>query len=123
MLGAERLFVDRQRALEEQPRPSNLALGIKQATEIVEAVRRIGMLRAEGLRVYRQRALKEQPRPCKVALVLEQVREAAEAPVDQDIRILHLDPHLVSVGDEIGRDVAAVELHALDHFELSLERL
>src|SRR5262249_4761961 len=43
--------------------------------------------------------------------------------VDQDIRILHLDPHLVSVGDEIGRDVAAVELHALDHFELGLERL
>src|SRR5215468_8361474 len=43
--------------------------------------------------------------------------------VDQDIRILHLDPHLFSVGDEIGRDVAAVELHALDHFELRLERL
>ena len=39
------------------------------------------------------------------------------------IRILHLDPHLVGVGDEVGRDVAAVELHALDHFELGLERL
>ena len=37
--------------------------------------------------------------------------------------ILHLDPHLVGIGDEIGRDVAAVELHALDHFELGLERL
>ena len=43
--------------------------------------------------------------------------------VDQDIRIFHLDPHLVGVGDEVGRDVAAVELHALDHFELGFERL
>src|SRR5262249_54657544 len=43
--------------------------------------------------------------------------------VDQDVRILELDPHLVGVGDEVGRDVAAVELHALDHVELGLERL
>src|SRR6266480_5043636 len=43
--------------------------------------------------------------------------------VDQDIRILHLDPHFVGIGDEVGRDVAAVELHALDHFQLGLERL
>ena len=43
--------------------------------------------------------------------------------VDQDVGVLHLDPHLVGVGDEVGRDVAAVELHALDHFELGLERL
>ena len=32
-----------------------------------------------------------------------------------------LDAHLVGGGDEIRRDVAAVELHALDHFELGLE--
>src|SRR6266704_308786 len=43
--------------------------------------------------------------------------------VDQDIRILHLDPHFVGIGDEVRGDVAAVELHALDHFELGLERL
>ena len=43
--------------------------------------------------------------------------------IDQDIRIFHLDPHLFGIGDEVGRDVAAVELHALDHFELGLERL
>src|SRR6266536_3313995 len=42
--------------------------------------------------------------------------------IDQEIRILHLDAHLVGIGDEIRRDVAAVELHALDHFELGLER-
>ena len=43
--------------------------------------------------------------------------------VDQDVGVVHLDAHLVGVGDEVGRDVAAVELHALDHVELGLERL
>ena len=43
--------------------------------------------------------------------------------VDQDVGVLHLRPHLVGVGDEVGGDVAAVELHALDHVELGLERL
>jgi hypothetical protein len=33
------------------------------------------------------------------------------------------NPHLVGVGNEIGGNVAAIELHALDHFELGLERL
>ncbi|MET4222581.1 hypothetical protein ABIB00_007820, partial [Bradyrhizobium sp. LB14.3] len=32
----------------------------------------------------------------------------------------HLNAHLVGVGDEVGRDVAAVELHALDDLELGL---
>ena len=41
--------------------------------------------------------------------------------VDEDVGALELDPHLVGIGDEIGGDVAAVELHALDHFELGLE--
>ncbi len=31
--------------------------------------------------------------------------------------------HLLGVGDEVGREVAAVELHALDDLELELERL
>src|SRR6266700_757764 len=43
--------------------------------------------------------------------------------VDQDVGVVHLDAHLVGVGDEVGRDVAAVELHALDDVELGLERL
>src|SRR6185312_4265570 len=43
--------------------------------------------------------------------------------VDEDVGVLHLDAHLVGVGDEVGRDVAAVELHALDDIELGLERL
>src|SRR5258705_782468 len=43
--------------------------------------------------------------------------------VDQDVGIVEFDAHLVGVGDEVGRDVAAVELHALDDLELGLERL
>ena len=43
--------------------------------------------------------------------------------VDQDVGVFHLSPHLVGVGDEVGRDVAAVELHALDHFEFGLKAL
>ena len=43
--------------------------------------------------------------------------------VDQDVGVLHLDPHLLGIGDEVGRDVAAVELHAFDHLELGLQRL
>src|SRR5262249_52156453 len=43
--------------------------------------------------------------------------------VDEDIGVLHLRAHLVGIGDEVGGDIAAVELHALDHIELGLKRL
>ena len=43
--------------------------------------------------------------------------------VNQDVGILELDLHLFGVGHEIGRDVAAVELHAFDDFELGIEAL
>src|SRR6202042_2517922 len=43
--------------------------------------------------------------------------------VDQDVGIVHFNAHLVGVGDEVGRDVAAVELHAFDDVEFGLERL
>ena len=43
--------------------------------------------------------------------------------VDQDVRIGQLGDHLLGVGDEVGRDVAAVELHALNDFELGLDAL
>jgi hypothetical protein len=72
MLGAERLFVNRQRALEERPRPGKVALD-EQEGEVVEAVRSNGMLGAKGLFADRQRALQERPRSCKVALGHEQV--------------------------------------------------
>src|SRR5680860_1160074 len=43
--------------------------------------------------------------------------------VHENVGVLKLDAHLVGVGDEVWRDVAAVELHALDHFELGAEAL
>ena len=57
MLGAERLLADRQRALEERPRAGEVALGLKQEGEVVEARRGVGMLGAERLLADRQRAL------------------------------------------------------------------
>src|SRR6202011_4764063 len=43
--------------------------------------------------------------------------------VDENIDIVHFNAHLVGVGDEVGRDVAAVELHAFDDLKFGLERL
>ena len=48
-------LADRQRALAEGPRPRKVALGLKQASEVVEALRRIGMFGAEHLLADRQR--------------------------------------------------------------------
>ena len=43
--------------------------------------------------------------------------------VDEDIGVLELGQHLLGVGDEIGREIAAIELHALDDVELGLRGL
>src|ERR1700682_1686630 len=43
--------------------------------------------------------------------------------VDQDVGVVEFDAHLVGVGDEVGRDVAAVELHAFDDVEFGFARL
>src|SRR6266700_1537903 len=43
--------------------------------------------------------------------------------VDQDVGVVEFNAHLVGVGDEVGRDVAAVELHAFNDVEFGLERL
>src|ERR1700690_2510777 len=43
--------------------------------------------------------------------------------VDEDVGIVHFNAHLVGVGDEVGGDVAAVELHAFDDIEFGFERL
>ena len=42
---------------------------------------------------------------------------------DQDVGLLELGLHPLGVGDEVGRDVAAVELHALGVLGLELEAL
>ena len=43
--------------------------------------------------------------------------------VQEDVGVLELDHHLLGIGDEVGREIAAVELHALDDLDLGLERL
>ena len=43
--------------------------------------------------------------------------------VDEDVGLFQLDRHLLGVGDEVGREVAAIELHALDDFQLAVEAL
>src|SRR3954471_12698020 len=42
--------------------------------------------------------------------------------VDQDDRVLEHHFHALGIGDEVGRQVAAVELHAFDDLERGLER-
>ena len=43
--------------------------------------------------------------------------------MDQDVRVFQLDQHLLGIGDEVRREIAAVELHALDDLELCLQAL
>src|SRR5258705_13947514 len=80
MLGAERLFVYGQCALEERLRARKVALILKQLGEAVEFLRRLGMLGAERLFVHGQCALEEWPRAQKVALLVQQEAEVVEAP-------------------------------------------
>ena len=40
---------------------------------------------------------------------------------DEDERVLHFHQHAVAIGDETGRDVAAVELNTLDELEFVLQ--
>ena len=43
--------------------------------------------------------------------------------VDQDVGVLQRHFHALGIGDEVRREIAAVELHAFDDFELRLEGL
>jgi hypothetical protein len=52
---------------------------MEQGGKIVEARRRVRMLKTERLFAYGQRALVERPRPCKVTLVMEQAGKIVEA--------------------------------------------
>ena len=42
--------------------------------------------------------------------------------VEQDVGVLEDGLHALLLGHEVGRDVALVELHALDHVERGLDR-
>ena len=43
--------------------------------------------------------------------------------MQEDVGVLELGQHLLGIGDEVGGDVAAVELHAFDDFDFGLHRL
>src|SRR6266851_3867323 len=43
--------------------------------------------------------------------------------VDQDVHVLEYTFHALRIGHKVGREVAAVKLHAFDHFERRLHRL
>ena len=43
--------------------------------------------------------------------------------VDQNVGVVELGDHLLGVGDEVGREIAAIELHALDDVGLGLKAL
>ena len=43
--------------------------------------------------------------------------------MEQDLDVLEHDFHALGVGHEVRREVAAVELHALDHLEVGVEAL
>ena len=54
----------------------------------------------------------------------EQVLEAADLLlVNQDVGVFELGFHRLRVGDEVGREIALVELHAFDDFEGGLDGL
>jgi hypothetical protein len=78
MLGAEHLLGDRQRALEERPRPRKVALVRKQQGEVVEARGRIWMLGAERLFSYRQ-CIAEKLRRLRVSRAAVQIASVIQA--------------------------------------------
>ena len=54
----------------------------------------------------------------------DEVRHGGDLPLaDEDVGLVELDHHAGRIGDEVRRDVAAVELHALDHLEGRLQAL
>ena len=68
-----------------------------------------------------QQRLARSGRPLEQRQQVLQVRELLL--VDQDVGVFELGDHLLGVGDEVGREIAAVELHAFDDVELGLEAL
>ena len=52
----------------------------------------------------------------------QQLADVGDFLVDQqDVGVFQLDRHGVLIGDEVGREVATVELHAFDDFQLVFE--
>src|SRR6266850_40588 len=66
----------------------------------------------------------DQQRPAGLGYLLQQWQQVLHGAdllfVDQDVGILEHGFHALGVSDEVRREVAAIELHTLDHFELRL---
>ena len=90
--------------------------GLQRAAQLVDDERRQRL----ALDVLRD----DEQRPAEARHLLEhrqQVLHRADLLlVDQDDRVLEHDFHALGVGHEVGREVAAVELHALDDVERGL---
>jgi hypothetical protein len=92
---------------------------LQRATQLVDDQRR-QRLTLDVLRDDEQRAA----HPGHLLQHRQQVLHRADLLlVDQDDRVLEHHFHALGVGDEVGREVAAVELHALDDVQAGLERL
>src|SRR5271170_3255563 len=91
---------------------------LQRAAQLVDHQRR------EGLAVY---VLRDDHQRLAIAgNLLEQRKEVLHRAdllfVNQDVRLFERDFHPVRIGDEVRAQVTAIELHALDHFQLGLER-
>ena len=79
MSGRGCFFVNRERALEKQPRAGEIATVLQQKGEIVEARGRIGVLGPERLFADRQGALRGAAVRREIALGIQQRGELVEA--------------------------------------------
>ena len=84
---------------------------LKRATQLVDDER--------AQRLARDVFCDDQQRLLGLHDLLEQWHELGQVVdlvlVDEDERLVELDLHVLGVGDEVGREEPAIELHALDH--------
>ena len=105
-------------ALRRSPKPGALtAAGLERAAQLVDDQR--------GERLALDVLGHDQERARLLRDLLEHREEVLHRAdlllVEEDLDVLEHALHALGVGDEVRREVAAVELHALDHFHLGLE--
>src|SRR5215470_16352185 len=91
---------------------------LQRAAQLVDDQRR----QSFPLNIFRH----DQQRLAKLGHLLEQRQQILHRAdlllVEQDQRVLERRLHALGIGYEIGRQIAAVELHAFDHFEQRVQR-
>ena len=115
-----RMAMSSSMALRRSPKPGRLdGRGLQRATQLVDDER--------GQRFALDVFGDDEQRAAHAGDLLEdrqQVLHRADLLlVDQDDGVLEHHFHALGIGHEVGRQVAAVELHALDHVQRRLERL